>query len=268
MVKIGISGLAGRMGRVLVAAIAQNPRTELAAAIERQGSRWIGVDAGDLAGIGTLGIRLIDDPRAAVASSDVLVDFTVPEATMANLAVCREEGKPIVIGTTGLDAAQRNELSRVAQVLPVVWAPNFSVGVNLTFKLIELAAQALGEDFDIEVIEAHHRQKVDAPSGTALRMGEILASALGRDFGSCAVYGRQGHTGERDRKTIGFATVRGGDIVGEHTVLYAGLGERLEITHRASSRMTFANGAVRAAVWLVGQKAGLYDMQDVLGLRD
>lgn len=267
MVKIGVSGLAGRMGRTLVAAIAQNPHTQLAAAIERPGSHWIGADAGDLAGLGNLGISLVDDPRAAVAKSDVLVDFTVPEATMANLTMCREAGKPIVIGTTGLDEAQRCELIRAAQALPVVWAPNFSAGVNLAFKLIELAAQVLGEDFDVEVIEAHHRHKIDAPSGTALRMGEILASALGRDFGACAVYGRQGHTGERDRKTIGFATVRGGDIVGEHTVLYAGPGERLEITHRASSRMTFANGAVRAAVWLVGQKAGLYDMQDVLGLR-
>lgn len=267
MVKIGISGLAGRMGRALVAAVAQNPQTELAAAIERQGSHWIGADAGELAGIGNLGINLVDDPSAAVARSDVLVDFTVPEATMANLAVCRKAGKPIVIGTTGLDEAQRHELSRVAQVLPVVLAPNFSAGVNLAFKLIELAAQALGDDFDVEVIEAHHRHKADAPSGTALRIGAILASALGRDFDSCAVYGRQGRTGERARETIGFATVRGGDIVGEHTVLYAGLGERLEITHRASSRMTFANGAVRAAAWLVGQKAGLYDMQDVLGLR-
>lgn len=267
MIKIGISGTAGRMGRTLVAAVVQNPHTRLAAAIEHQGSRWIGADAGDLAGIGTLGIGLVDEPAAAIASSDVLVDFTVPEATMANLALCRAAGKPIVIGTTGLDQAQRRELSRTAEVLPIVLAPNFSAGVNLTFKLIELAARALGEDFDIEVIEAHHRHKVDAPSGTALRMGEILASALDRDFGTSAVYSRQGRIGERDRKTIGFATVRGGDIVGEHTVLYAGLGERLEITHRASSRMTFANGAVRAAVWLAGQTAGLYDMQDVLGLR-
>ncbi|HET8701354.1 MAG TPA: 4-hydroxy-tetrahydrodipicolinate reductase [Nitrococcus sp.] len=267
MIRVGISGSAGRMGRTLVTAIAQNPQACLTAAIERPGSRWIGADAGELAGIGNLGISLVDDPRAAIAGSDVLVDFTVPEVTLTNLALCREVGKPMVIGTTGLDEAQRHELARAAQALPIVQAPNFSVGVNLAFKLIELAAQALGEDFDIEVIEAHHRHKVDAPSGTALRMGEILASTLGRDFSSCAIYGRQGHTGERDRKTIGFATIRGGDIVGEHTVLYAGLGERLEITHRASSRMTFANGAVRAAIWLVGQKAGLYDMQDVLGLR-
>ena len=267
MIKILISGSAGRMGRTLVAATAQNPHTELTAAIEHQGSRWLGADAGDLAGIGTLGVTLGDDLEAAVPGSDVVVDFTVPEATMANLAVCRAADKPMVIGTTGFDAAQRRELARTAETLPVVLAPNFSAGVNLTFKLIELAARALGEDYDIEVIEAHHRHKLDAPSGTALRMGEIVAAALGRDFDSSAVYSRQGHTAERDRKSIGFASVRGGDIVGEHTVLYAGLGERLEITHRASSRMTFANGAVRAAVWLVEQKAGLYDMQDVLGLR-
>ncbi|MDN5849102.1 MAG: 4-hydroxy-tetrahydrodipicolinate reductase [Nitrococcus sp.] len=267
MIKIGISGSAGRMGRTLIAAVVQNPQTEITAAIERQGSRWIGTDAGDLAGIGSLGVCLVDDPRAAVTRCDVLIDFSLPVATMANVAICREAGKPIVIGTTGLNDADRRELTRAAQVLPVVLAPNFSAGVNLAFKLIELAAQVLGDEFDIEVIEAHHRHKVDAPSGTALRMGEILASALGRDLGSCAVHSREGHTGERASKSIGFATVRGGDIVGEHTVLYAGLGERLEITHRASSRMTFASGAIRAAVWLVQQEAGLYDMQDVLGLR-
>ncbi|MDN5872253.1 MAG: 4-hydroxy-tetrahydrodipicolinate reductase, partial [Nitrococcus sp.] len=234
MVKIGISGSAGRMGRTLIAAAAQNPHTEITAAIERQGSRWIGADAGDLAGIGSLGVRLVGDLGAAVTRCDVLIDFSSPAATMANVAICREAGKPIVIGTTGLDDAQRRELTRAAQVLPIVLAPNFSAGVNLAFKLIELAAQVLGDEFDIEVIEAHHRHKVDAPSGTALRMGEILAAALGRDFGACAVRSREGHTGERASKSIGFATVRGGDIVGEHTVLYAGLGERLEITHRAS----------------------------------
>lgn len=268
MIKIGISGLAGRMGRALAAATVQNPNTELAAAVEHQGSRWIGADAGDLAGVGTLGISLIDDPKVAVASCDVLVDFTAPDATVANLAVCGDAGRPLVIGTTGLDEAQHREITRVAQRLPIVLAPNFSPGVNLAFKLIELAAQALGEDFDMEVIEAHHRHKADAPSGTALRMGEILASTLDRDLAASAVHSRWGRTGERDRKSIGFASVRGGDIVGEHTALYAGSGERLEITHRASSRMTFASGAVRAAAWLVGQESGLYDMRDVLSLRD
>lgn len=268
MIKIGISGVAGRMGRTLVEATVQNPHTQLAAALERRGSRWIGADAGELAGVGSLGVRLVDDPATALAESDVLVEFTVPQATMTHLAACCEAGRPIVIGTTGLDDAQRQEIAAAAKSLPLVLAPNFSVGVNLAFKLIELAARALGEDFDVEVIEAHHRHKVDAPSGTALRMGEILATTLGRDLGSCAVYGRQGHTGERDPKTIGMMSLRGGDIVGEHTVLYAGSGERLEITHRASSRMTFASGAVRAAIWLVGQEPGLYDMQDILGLRD
>lgn len=267
MIRIAISGAAGRMGRTLVAATAQDSRAQLTAAIEHRGSRSLGADAGDLAGIGALGVIVADDLETALSHSDVVVDFTLPEATMANLAVCRAAGKPIVIGTTGFDAAQRRELARTAEALPVVLAPNFSAGVNLTFKLIELAARALGEDYDIEVIEAHHRHKRDAPSGTALRMGEIVAAALDRDFDSNAVYSRQGRNAERERKNIGFASVRGGDIVGEHTVLYAGLGERLEITHRASSRMTFANGAVRAALWLVGRNAGLYDMQDVLGLR-
>jgi 4-hydroxy-tetrahydrodipicolinate reductase len=197
---------------------------------------------------------------------DVLIDFTRPEPTLANLEICRQAGRRAVIGTTGFSEQEKAQIKAAAQDIGVVFAPNMSVGVNLCLKLLDVAARVLGDEVDIEVIEAHHRHKVDAPSGTALRMGEVVAEALGRDLKDCAVYGREGHTGERDRKTIGFETIRAGDIVGDHTVLFAGTGERIEITHKASSRMTFANGAVRAASWLTGQKTGLYDMRDVLGL--
>ena len=197
---------------------------------------------------------------------DVLIDFTRPEPTLANLEICRQAGRRAVIGTTGFSEQEKAQIKAAAQDIGVVFAPNMSVGVNLCLKLLDVAARVLGDEVDIEVIEAHHRHKVDAPSGTALRMGEVVAEALGRDLKDCAVYGREGHTGERDRKTIGFETIRAGDIVGDHTVLFAGTGERIEITHKASSRMTFANGAIRAASWLTGQKTGLYDMRDVLGL--
>jgi len=196
----------------------------------------------------------------------VLIDFTRPGPTLANLEICRSAGRRMVIGTTGFSEAQKAKIAAAANDIGVVFAPNMSVGVNLCLKLLDMAARVLGDEVDVEVIEAHHRHKVDAPSGTALRMGEVVAAALGRDLGSCAVYGREGHTGERDRRTIGFETIRAGDIVGDHTVLFAGTGERVEITHKASSRMTFANGAVRAAGWLMAQPAGLFDMQDVLGL--
>lgn len=267
MVKIGIVGAAGRMGRTLIQACHEAPGAELAAAFERPGSDALGRDAGDLAGLGPLGIPVADAGVVAQGGFDVLIDFTLPEATVANAAACRAAGRPMVIGTTGLDAAQQRAVSDAARDIAIVHAPNMSVGVNLCFKLLETAARVLGENADIEIIEAHHRHKVDAPSGTALRMGEVVAGALGRDLKECAVYGRQGRTGPRDAKTIGFETIRAGDIVGEHTVMFAAAGERVEITHKASSRMTFAGGAVRAALWVAGKKHGLFDMQDVLGLR-
>jgi len=267
MIRVAVTGAAGRMGRVLIEACRQAEGIELGAAIERPGSSVIGVDAGELAGIGRNGVAVTDNLAAVAGEFDVLIDFTRPEVTLANLAVCRAAGKRMVIGTTGLDAAQKATLAEAGKEIGIVFAPNMSVGVNLCLKLLDMAARVLGDEADIEIIEAHHRHKVDAPSGTALAMGETVARALGRDLKECAVYGRQGHTGERDRKTIGFETIRAGDIVGDHTVLFAALGERVEITHKASSRMTFAKGAVRAAAWLMQKERGLYDMQDVLDLR-
>lgn len=268
MTKIAITGAAGRMGRNLIEATHLAPGTSLSAAIERIGSSVIGIDAGELIGIDKQGVVIIDNVAEGLAHSDVLIDFTIPEVTMTNVAACHAAGRNIVIGTTGLTDEQKQRLHKAAADIAIVFAPNMSVGVNLCLKLLDLAARVMNEDIDIEIIEAHHRHKIDAPSGTALAMGEVVAKALGRDLKECAVYGREGRTGERDRQTIGFETIRAGDIVGEHTVMFAGIGERVEITHKASSRMTFAKGAVRAAQWLMQQKAGLYDMQDVLGLRD
>ncbi len=267
MTKVAITGAAGRMGRTLIEACRQASGVQLTAAVERSGSTAVGVDAGELAGIGAVGVRVGDGLAAVVSDFDVLIDFTRPEVTLANLEICRNARRRMVIGTTGFSPEQKQRITEAAGDIAIVMAPNMSVGVNLCFKLLETAARVLGEAVDIEIIEAHHRHKVDAPSGTALRMGEIVAQALGRDLQTCAVYGRQGVTGERDRKTIGFETIRAGDIVGEHTVMFAGLGERVEITHKASSRMTFATGAVRAAEWLMGRDKGLFDMQDVLELR-
>lgn len=267
MTKIAITGATGRMGKALLEAVNQAPGAEVSVALERPGSSVIGVDAGELAGIGKLNVTIVDDIVSAEAF-DVLIDFTRPEVTLANLAVCRQRGSAMVIGTTGFDEAQKAQIAEAARDIGIVFAPNMSVGVNLCLKLLQMAAKVLGDEVDIEVIEAHHRHKLDAPSGTALRMGEVVAEALGRDLKDCAVYGREGVTGERDRKTIGFETIRAGDIVGDHTVLFAGGGERVEITHKASSRMTFAGGAVRAAQWLMGRGSGLYDMQDVLGLNE
>jgi 4-hydroxy-tetrahydrodipicolinate reductase len=226
----------------------------------------VGSDAGDLAGLGPLNVKVTDNLESVANDFTTLIDFTSPQATLQNLEICVKHGRNIVVGTTGFDDAGKKQISEAAQSVGVVFAPNMSVGVNLCLKLLDMAAHILGDDVDVEVIEAHHRHKVDAPSGTAIRMGEVVASALGRDLDECAVYGREGITGARDRKTIGFETIRAGDIVGDHTVLFAAEGERVEITHKASSRMTFANGAVRAANWLQHQPAGLYDMQDVLGL--
>ncbi|MFT4584874.1 MAG: 4-hydroxy-tetrahydrodipicolinate reductase [Gammaproteobacteria bacterium] len=264
--KVAIAGAGGRMGRTLVELINEHPEIELCDGFDHPDAPIVGTDIGLAAGVGELGIPIKSNILDLDASYDVLIDFTLPESTLNNVAACRAAGKRIVIGTTGIGAA-RATIDEAGADIPIVFAPNMSVGVNLCFKLAELAAQALGDDFDIEIIEAHHRNKVDAPSGTAVRLGEVIAGALGRDIASCAVYGRQGHTGVRDRKTIGFETIRGGDIVGDHTVLFAGAGERVEITHKASSRMTFASGALRAASWLVGRPNGVYDMQDVLSLR-
>ena len=267
MARIAIVGAAGRMGRNLIQAVYDAEGMELGAAIERPDSTLLGADAGELAGLGKMGVTLTDNLKQVVDQFDVLIDFTTPVATMQHVAICQEANKAIVIGTTGLSEDEKAVLNQAAANIGIMFAPNMSVGVNLCFKLLDIAAQVLGDSVDIEVIEAHHRHKVDAPSGTALRMGEVVADALGRDLSECAVYGREGITGERDRKTIGFETIRAGDVVGDHTVLFAATGERVEITHKASSRMTFANGAVRAAGWIMQQGKGLYDMQDVLGLR-
>lgn len=267
MVRVAIAGAAGRMGQALVQATQQAPSITLGAAFERPGSDAVGQDAGRVAGQQETGVVISDDPAAHGADFDVLIDFTVPESTVAHVAMCREAGKAMVIGTTGLDDGQRQAVADAARDIAIVHAPNMSVGVNLCLNLLQTAARVLGDDVDIEIIEAHHRDKIDAPSGTALRMGEVVADTLGRDLQQCAVYGRQGRTGARDRRTIGFETIRAGDIVGEHTVLFAASGERVEIAHKASSRLTFASGAMRAATWVMDKEHGLFDMQDVLGLR-
>ncbi len=266
MRRIAVVGAAGRMGKTLIEAI-QQAGASLTAAIDRPDSSLIGADAGELAALGKLGVALSGDLAAVLDRFDVLIDFTHPSVTLQNLALCRQAGKAMIIGTTGFNAEEKQLLAEAGKDIPIVFAANFSVGVNLCLKLLDTAARVLGDEVDIEIIEAHHRHKVDAPSGTALRMGEVVAQALGRDLGKVAVYGREGQTGARERQTIGFATVRAGDVVGDHTVLFAADGERVEITHKASSRMTFARGAVRAALWLEGQQPGLYDMQDVLSLR-
>lgn len=268
MTRVAIVGASGRMGRVLLEAAHQDAHTEIGAAVDRPGSSMIGIDAGELANIGKLGVKVDDSLTRVVDQFDVLIDFTRPEATMLHLEICRAAGKRMIIGTTGFSDEQKKQIAHVAKQIGIVFAPNMSVGVNLCFKLLDIAARVMGDEVDIEVVEAHHRHKVDAPSGTALRMGEVVADALGRDLMECAVFGREGHTGERERKTIGFETIRAGDIVGEHTVMFADVGERVEISHKASSRMTFANGAVRAANWIMQCDKGLFDMQDVLGLRN
>lgn len=263
--RMAVTGAAGRMGRTLIRMISESADLTLGVALERKDSEFLGADAGELAGVGPLGVMLGHDVAGALGEFDVLVDFSVPEATLHALHACREGAKKIVIGTTGFDATGQSLIDAAAADIAILQAPNMSIGVNVCFRLIEIAARALGDDVDVEVMEVHHRDKIDAPSGTALRMGEILADALDRDLAQDAIYGRQGVTGPRDRRTIGFASLRGGDIVGEHTVMYAGTGERIEITHRAQSRDNFAQGALRAARFLESQQSGLYDMQDVLG---
>lgn len=267
MVRAAVIGAAGRMGRSLIQAIAEADGIVLGAAIDRPGLSLIGADAGELAGIGKNGVALVDDISRVVNDFDVLIDFTMPEATVENARFCAANGKKMAIGTTGLNAEQKQSLAESANDTAIVFAPNMSMGVNLCFKLLELAAKTLGDEVDIEIIEAHHRHKVDAPSGTALRMGEVVADALDRNLDDVAVYGREGQEGPRDRKTIGFETIRAGDIVGDHTVMFAADGERVEISHIATSRMNFARGAMRATRWLQQQSTGLFDMQDVLGLR-
>jgi 4-hydroxy-tetrahydrodipicolinate reductase len=263
---IAIAGSSGRMGRALLEVVAQAPDMRLASALERKGSPFVGKDAGELFGA-PCGVSIGEDTATALAGCHALIDFTRPEATLEHLQACRELGINIVIGTTGFTPEQKELIADAGRDIGVVFAPNMSVGVNLSLKLLDMAARVLNEGYDIEIVEAHHRHKVDAPSGTALRMGEVVANALGRNLAECAVYGREGVTGERSPSTIGFATVRGGDIVGDHTVLFAGTGERLEITHKASRRATFALGALRAARFLAQRGKGLFDMQDVLGLR-
>ncbi|MDF2446449.1 MAG: 4-hydroxy-tetrahydrodipicolinate reductase [Moraxellaceae bacterium] len=267
MTRIAIAGAGGRMGRALVQAVVAAEGATLAAAIERPDSSLVGADAGELAGVGALGVKVVGDAASVVNDFDVLIDFTVPAATVANIEICRQAGRRIVIGTTGLDDAQKAVLRAAAGATGVVYSGNYSIGVNVTLRLLELAAQTFGDTVDIEIVEAHHRHKVDAPSGTALMMGEAVASALGRDLKEVAVYERYGHTGPRARESIGFQTIRGGDIVGDHNVMFIGEGERVEIRHVATSRMNFANGAVRAAQWVAARPAGLYDMRDVLNLR-
>ena len=265
-IQTAIAGVSGRMGRALLEAVAADPGSTLAAAIDRPGSPLVGQDAGVVYGAMS-GVKVSDQAQPALAGAQVLIDFTRPEATFGYLDACAAAGVPLVIGTTGFDETGKARILDAARRIPIVFAPNMSVGVNLLMKLAELAAQVLADGYDIEIIEAHHRHKVDAPSGTALGLGQAVARAINRDLTECAVYGREGVTGERKPDTIGFATVRGGDIVGDHTLLFAGIGERVELTHKASSRATFAQGALRAAKWLQGKAPGLYDMRDVLGLK-
>ena len=267
MNKIAIFGANGRMGRVLIEALDQSAELALSAATVRSASSLLGVDVGELAGIGQRGLKTVSDLEPHVGDIDVMIDFTLPEALSTNLDWCVRHGKPVVIGTTGLCEAQKIHLSAAAKHIPVVFAANYSVGVNLLLNLVRQTARVMGTTADIEILETHHRFKKDAPSGTAVAIGEAIANELGRDLATCAVYGREGDTGERDQQTIGFATVRGGDVVGEHTVLFADIGERIELSHKASSRLTFAKGALKAANWVKNMPAGLYDMEHVLGFK-
>lgn len=268
MTRLAIAGAAGRMGKNLIEVALDAEGASIGALIDQATSPAIGRDGGEWAGRDKAGVAITSNLEAALADFDVLIDFTAPQATERHLQICQVAGKAIVIGTTGLSGSQKALIHKAGEVIPVVYAPNMSAGVNLTFKLIEIAAKALGETVDIEIIEAHHRHKVDAPSGTALRMGEIIAEQLGVALKDKAIYGREGQTGARPAGAIGFETIRAGDIVGEHTVMFAGEGERIEITHRATSRKNFAQGAVRAAQWVTGRLPGVYDMGDVLGLRE
>lgn len=263
---ITVAGASGRMGHMLIEAILASDDCRLAGALDISASPALGQDAGSPLGQSS-GVMVTSDLHAGLKNAGCLIDFTRPEGTLAHLKVCRELGVKAVIGTTGFSEAQKAEIAEMAKDIAIVMAPNMSVGVNVTLKLLQMAAQAMSTGYDIEIIEAHHRHKVDAPSGTALKMGEVIAEAIGRDLKECAVYERYGHTGERDPSTIGFSTIRGGDIVGDHTVLFAGIGERIEVTHKSSSRSTYAQGSLRAVRYLATQQRGLFDMFDVLNLR-
>ncbi|MDZ7279531.1 4-hydroxy-tetrahydrodipicolinate reductase [Pantoea eucrina] len=265
-VRVAIVGAPGRMGRNLIQAVHQAEGVVLGAALAREGSSLLGADAGEMAGVGRIGVAITDNLLSVVDNFDVLIDFTRPEGTLAYLAFCRAQGKAMVIGTTGFDQAGKAAIQAASQEIGIVFAANFSVGVNLVLNLLQQAAKVMGDYADIEIVEAHHRHKVDAPSGTALAMGEAIAGAMDWNLNDRAVYAREGHTGERKPNTIGFATVRAGDIVGEHTAMFADIGERVEITHKATSRMTFAKGAIKAASWVNCKKNGLFDMRDVLDL--
>ncbi|MEM7027431.1 MAG: 4-hydroxy-tetrahydrodipicolinate reductase [Pseudomonadota bacterium] len=266
-VRVGICGAAGRMGKTILEVCNETEGVEVTAAIEFSGSAMLGVDAGEQAGIGKIDVEIVDDILSIAGDVDVMIDFTLAKSFSNNLSKCLSSNCKMVIGTTGLSSSDREQIEQAAKKIGIVYAPNMSIGVNATLKLLEMAASVIGEMADIEIIEAHHNQKKDAPSGTAIRMGEVVANTLGRNLKDCAIYGREGITGVRDKKTIGFETIRAGDIVGDHTVMFALAGERVEITHKAHSRKTFANGAVTAAKWLSNKDNGLFDMQDVLNLK-
>ena len=268
MINIGVIGAGGRMGRMLVEAVQDNPQTTLTAAIERQGSSLVGADAGEVAAIGHLNVKIVDDLKVVINDIDVLIDFSLPDATEQNMQVCAEHNVAMVIGTTGFNEQQEKVLAKASEKVAIVYAGNYSTGVNLSLKLLGMAAKAFGTDADVEVIEAHHKHKIDAPSGTAYMMAEAVAQARGQNLKDVAVYGREGQTGAREAGSIGIHAIRGGEIIGDHTVMFIADGEVVEITHRARARMTFAAGAVRAATWIVQQSAGQYNMQDVLGLND
>ncbi|MBA6245013.1 MULTISPECIES: 4-hydroxy-tetrahydrodipicolinate reductase [unclassified Psychrobacter] len=267
-INVGVIGAGGRMGRMLIEAVQNNPQTALKAAIERQGSSLVGADAGEVAAIGHLNVQIVDDLAAVIDDIDVLIDFSLPDATEKNMQVCAEHNVAMVIGTTGFNEQQERVLAKASEKITIVYAGNYSTGVNLSLKLLGMAAKAFGNDADVEIIEAHHKHKIDAPSGTAYMMAEAVAEARGQNLKDVAIYGREGQTGERESGTIGIHAVRGGEIVGDHTVMFIADGEVVEITHRARARMTFAAGAVRAATWVVEQEVGQYNMQDVLGLSD
>ncbi len=267
-IKVGVIGAGGRMGRMLIEAVQDNPQTTLNAAIERQGSSLVGADAGEVAAIGRLNVQIVDDLKAVINDIDVLIDFSLPDATEQNMQICAANKVAMVIGTTGFNEQQEQVLTEASKQIAIVYAGNYSTGVNLSLKLLGMAAKAFGSDADVEVIEAHHKHKIDAPSGTAYMMAEAVAEARGQNLKDVAVYGREGQTGERKAGSIGIHAIRGGEIIGDHTVMFIADGEVVEITHRARARMTFAAGAVRAATWVIKQEVGQYNMQDVLGLND
>ena len=268
MINVGVIGAGGRMGRMLIEAVQDNPQTTLTAAIERQGSSLVGTDAGEVAAVGHLDVQIVDDLKTVINDIDVLIDFSLPDATEQNMQICAANNVAMVIGTTGFNEQQEQVLAKASEQVAIVYAGNYSTGVNLSLKLLGMAAKAFGTDADVEVIEAHHKHKIDAPSGTAYMMAEAVAEARGQNLKDVAVYGREGQTGAREAGTIGIHAIRGGEIVGDHTVMFIADGEVVEITHRARARMTFAAGAVRAATWIFQQSAGQYNMQDVLGLND